>query len=272
MFSFVALISGIGYLLSYYLESREIFYIFTIACLAYVLFSYKIGSRIILKTTGAKKIKKEDNVELWNTVENLAITAGIKMPKVCIIEESSPNAYATGTSTKNSTVVFTRGLLDLLDKNEVQAVAAHEISHIKNKDILVGTLAVAFVGVFIILADIAFRALFLSGSDLRKNPAVFIGIIFLILSPIFAKLIQLAISRKREFLADSSAVLLTRYPDALASALEKIEKSAIPMKKVSKSTEHLYISNPFRNSKNPLKKIFSTHPPTEERVKNILGK
>jgi heat shock protein HtpX len=190
------------------------------------------------------------------------------------MSDSAPNAFATGRDKDHAVVAVTTGLLSILDKNELEGVIAHELSHIGNRDILLSTVVVVLVGFISILADMFMRGSIGRGRDSDSkggNILMIIGIIFVILSPIIAKLIQLAISRKREFLADASAVLLTRYPDGLANALKKIEQAHIPMKQAHGATAHLFISNPFSGTGKKFSGLFSTHPPTEERVKAILG-
>jgi heat shock protein HtpX len=206
-------------------------------------------------------------------VENLAISQGMKTPKIFVIDDNSMNAFATGRKEENATIVFTKGLLDNLEKKEIEGVAAHELSHIKNKDIMIMTISVALIGVIAIISDMAIRMVFFSNE--KKHPAFYIIAIALgILAPIAAKLIQLSISRKREFLADSSAVLMTRFPDGLSSALEKISGQNIPLKKQSTAVAHLYISNPAGKKASFFGKIFSTHPPVQERIEalNNMGK
>ena len=237
--------------------------------------SYWYSDKIALKLNHAKQIKKEENPELWNIVENLSITAGLPMPKLCIINDVSPNAFATGRNKEHAVVAVTTGLLQILDKNEIEGVIAHELSHIGNRDILLSTVVVVLVGFISIVADIFLRSMFWGGGRSRDSGRgggllVILGILLSILAPIFAMLIQLAISRKREFLADASGALLTRYPEGLASALQKISKYPKPMTYANKATAHLFISNPFGVKK--ISGLFSTHPPMEARVKALIGK
>ena len=208
-------------------------------------------------------------------MENLSITAGLPMPKVYVITDSAPNAFATGRDKKHAVVAVTTGLLAILEKNELEGVIAHELSHIGNRDMLVSTVAVVLVGFVSILADVFMRSLWFGGGDRDSkggNALVIIGIVLSILAPIFAILIQLAISRKREFLADASGALLTRYPEGLASALGKISQYSLPMKRQSKAIAHLYIADPKGSSLGKrIKGLFATHPPAEDRIKILRG-
>lgn len=233
------------------------------------LVSFYAGDKIALSTAGAKEIQKDDNPYLWRMVENLSITAGIPMPKVYIINDESMNAFATGRDPNHSSIAVTTGIINGLENEELEGVIAHEMSHIKNYDIRLMMVVIVCVGIITLLADWMLRSHIFGGrsrSDNNKgNVLVLVGLILAILSPLFAKLIQLAVSRKREFLADASGSLLTRYPEGLAKALEKISAQNIPLKRANKATAHLYISNPFKGKN--LSKLFSTHPPAEERIK-----
>jgi len=227
----------------------------------------------------AKLIKKKDNPTLYRTVENLCITAGLPFPKIYIINESQPNAFATGRNAKHAVVAVSQGLLDKLEKSELEGVISHELSHIKNKDMLLQTMLVVLVGVIAMASHIFLRISFFGGGrrrDAKGNAGAIIallGLVAAILAPIAATMIKLAVSRKREFLADASGALLTRYPEGLARALEKISADPTPMKRANNSTAHLYIANPFRGkqSKTWFTKLYSTHPPMEERVKALRG-
>lgn len=237
--------------------------------------SYYFSDQIILGMSNARQIKKNDNPELFRIVENLCIGAGIPMPKVYIISDSAPNAFATGRDPKHAVVCATTGILQKLNKIELEGVIAHELSHIRNFDIRLMAVVTILVGLVALLADFFMRSLWYGGSrrDERRNETqgifLFIGIILAILSPIIATLIQLAVSRKREFLADASGALLTRYPEGLASALEKIAKDKEPLEVANNATAHLYIANPFKGkiSGNWFANLFNTHPPIEERIK-----
>ncbi len=277
---FLVIISALGWFLSYYFNSPSIFYYAIAFSLIMNLVSYFYSDKIVLGLTGAKPVEFKDNPELYRIVENLCITAGLPMPKIYILPELAPNAFATGRNPQNAVIAVTEGLLQKLDTSELEGVIGHELSHIGNRDILLQTIVVVLVGIVTILADIFTRATFWGvrgsrddneGGGLLNGILMLIGIIFVILSPLIAQLLQLAISRKREFLADASSALLTRYPDGLARALKKISTDPTPMKKVSNATAHLYIANPFKGkqSQSWLVKIFMTHPPVEERIKAL---
>jgi heat shock protein HtpX len=237
-------------------------------------FSYWYSDKIVLKMAGAVPATIEENRDLYHVVENLSITAGLPMPKMYIIDDVSPNAFATGRDKNHAVVAVTTGLLRILNKTELEGVIAHELSHIGNRDILLSTIVVVLVGFVAILSHFFLRTrLFRVGGDREKNGAgsimFIVGIVLAILSPIATRLIHLAISRKREFLADASGALLTRYPEGLASALEKISQNATPLMHASEATAHLYISNPF--AAKGVAKLFSTHPPVEERIAALRG-
>lgn len=271
---FFIIIIAIGFFFSQYYGNPNILYFFVIFSIGMNIMSYWYSDKIALKLNKAREIKKEDNPELWNTVENLAITAGLPMPKLCIIEDPAPNAFATGRNKEHAVVAVTTGLMQILNKTELEGVIAHELSHIGNRDILLSTVVVVLVGFISIIANMFMRSMFFSrGRDGDREGGgilMIVGIILSILAPIFATLTQLAISRKREFLADASGALLTRYPEGLASALEKISKYGQPMVHANNATAHLFISNPFGAKK--ISALFSTHPPVEARVKALLGR
>ncbi len=229
------------------------------------------GDKIALKVSGAQEITKQDNPYVYRMVENLCITAGLPMPKIYIIPDQAMNAFATGRDPEHSSIALTQGIIDKLENEELEGVIAHELSHIKNYDIRVMTIVIVLVGIVIILADWLIRGSFFSDRDRNNSILIIIGIVFALLSPLFAQLIQFAISRKREFLADADGALLTRYPEGLARALEKIAKENKPMKRANKATAHLYFSSPFgiKNKKKSLSYLFSTHPPIEERIKAL---
>lgn len=233
--------------------------------------SYYYSDKLVLATSKAQKIEKKDNPTLFRIVENLCIGAGIPMPDVYIIDDESANAFATGRDPKHAVICVTTGLLHKLTKIELEGVIAHELSHIKNYDIRLMAIVAILVGFIAILADFFMRSLWFRGRDNDKAQGIFllIGIVLAILSPIVATLIQLAVSRKREFLADASGVLLTRYPEGLASALEKIALDKVPMKTASNATAHLFIENPFNRKEGShwFASLFNTHPPAEERIK-----
>lgn len=273
---FLVLVIGLGWLFSYRTNNPSLLYFVVFLSVAMSIGSYWYSDKIVLAMTKAKPIAKKDNPELYRVVENLCITAGLPLPKIYILEEAQPNAFATGRDKNHAVVVVTRGLLSKLNKTELEGVIAHELSHIGNRDMLLSTVIVVLVGVIAIISDWFFRMSLFGGhrNDNRGSAGAImavLGIVAAILAPIAAMLIQLAISRKREFLADASGALLTRYPEGLISALEKISSDPNPLKVANNSTSHLYIANPFRGkqSVNWLAKLFLTHPPLEERIKSL---
>ena len=264
------MIVALGYFVAWYLNNPGILYIAVAFSLVMNIVAYWFSDKVALSATGAKEADPNEYRELHRIVENLAITAGLPKPRVYVMQEPAPNAFAAGRDPKHAIVAVTTGLLQRLDRSELEGVLAHELSHIGNRDILVMTVAVVLAGIIAIVADIFLRMSFFGGGSREsRNPLVLIaGIAAIILAPIAAQLIQLAVSRRREFLADASGALLTRYPDALASALQKISSYAAPMKKANHATAHLFISNPFgaHEAGRFVAKLFSTHPPVEERV------
>jgi heat shock protein HtpX len=239
--------------------------------------SYYASDKIVLAISRARPVKKEDYPYLYNVVEGLAIAAGLPKPRCYVIDDTAPNAFASGRNPENSVIVVTTGLLQKLNRAELEGVIAHEMSHIKNYDVLVQTLAVVMVGIVALLSDWTLRT-FLWGGGRRRSrdrssgggnaAAIFIvaALALAILSPIIAQLLRLAISRKREFLADASGAMLTRYPAGLASALQKLAADREPLEAANKATAHLYIVNPLKDFKGKVNKLFSTHPPIEERI------
>lgn len=236
-------------------------------------FSYYYSDSLILAISGAKQIQEKDDPRLFRTVQNLCIGSGLPMPRIYIIDDTAPNAFATGRDPNHSAVCVTSGLLQKLDKLELEGVIAHELSHIKNYDIRLQSIVVILIGLVTLLADWFMRSLWLGNRNSRENRGggviILIGIVLAILSPIFATLIQLSISRKRELLADASGSLLTRYPEGLASALVKISKDKEPLEAANNATAHLYIIDPFKGKDAHawFSNLFNTHPPVEERVK-----
>lgn len=270
---FLVLVIALGWLFARVYNSPAILYFAIIISVGQALVGYYSGDKVALAVSGAKEIQKKDSPRLWRIVENLAITAGLPMPKVYIISDSAPNAFATGKDPKTSSLAVTSGLLDMMNDTELEGVVAHELSHIGNYDIRLMTLVVVLVGIIALVSDIFIRIRFWGFGDDNNNnngPMILLGIVAAILAPIVATLVQLAISRKREFLADSTGSLLTRYPEGLASALEKIGKYNKPMQKTSSATSHLYIANPF-GKESYISKIFSTHPPIAERIRILRG-
>ncbi len=275
MIMFFVVIITLGYFIGYYYNNPGVLYFAVIFSILMNIFSYWYSDKIVLSIAGAIPAEHDKYTDLYHIVENLSITAGLPMPKIYVIPDLSPNAFATGRNKNHSVIAVTEGLLKILNKTELEGVIAHELSHIGNRDILLSTVIVVLVGFVSILADMFLRNGMRRGRDDNKsgNILAIVGIVFVILSPIFARLIQLAISRKREFLADASGVLLTRYPEGLASALQKISGVNIPMQKQNNAIAHLYISNPVKKQFGGAKKIsslFDTHPPVEERVKALL--
>lgn len=265
----------LGWLFSYLFENQ----IFLIAAITIAFlqsfFSYWYSDKIVLALTKAKRIEKRDNPELYRIVENLCITAGLPTPKIYILEESQPNAFATGRDKNHAAIVLTRGLLEKLEKPELEGVISHELAHIGNRDILLQSIVVVLVGAIALLSEWFLRISRFSrpvGKEKEeRGAAIFFlfGILAALLAPIVAQLIHFAISRKREFLADATGALLTRYPEGLARALEKISKDQNSLKVANFSTAHLFIVNPFKGKKaiDWFAKLFSTHPPIEERIK-----
>lgn len=270
---FLVLVIAIGWVFSEVFDMPEILWISVFISIAMSFSSYWNSDKIILSITKSQPIKKEDNPELYRIVENLSITAGLPMPKIYIMNESAPNAFATGRDPKHGVVCVTQGLLEKLDKVEIEGVIAHELAHIGNRDILLSSVVVVLVGLIAILSDIGLRSFLWGGRGNKRDKGeagiimVLIGIIAAILAPIAATFIQLAISRKREFLADASGALLTRYPEGLARALEKISQDPVPLQVTSNATNHLFIANPLKGKN--LSKLWMTHPPIEERVRAL---
>lgn len=275
---FLLFITGLGWFFSYLFDSPVIL-IFAVIFSVFMSFgSYWYSDRIVLSLSKARLIKKKDNPELYRIVENLSITAGLPLPKIYIIEEAQPNAFATGRDKNHAVVAVTRGLLEKLDKAELEGVIAHEFSHIGNRDILLSTIIVVLVGIVVILSSVFLRISFFGGGRRNNRGSggailLVLGIVAAILAPIAATLIQLAISRKREFLADASGALLTRYPEGLARALEKISADPHNLRVANNSTAHLYIASPFRGKEKTsrFRRLFLTHPPIEDRIKALRG-
>lgn len=277
---FIAVLCLVGYLYGYVTETGYGgLEIAVIISLVMTLFSWFWGDKVVLSTTGAQEVTERDqNPYLWNMVENLAITAGLPKPRIYIVNDPSPNAFATGRDPQHATIAVTTGILQLMTNEELEGVLAHELSHVKNNDTRLMMLAAVLVGAIVLLSDFFFRGSLIRGRR-RNNDGgelggilMIVGIILLILSPIIGQLIQLAISRRREYLADASGALLTRYPEGLARALEKIELTNIPLAHVSKATAHLWISDPTAPSKSfgqRVSGLFSTHPPIDERIRQL---
>ena len=278
---FLIIVIGIGWIFSRIYADPSILYFAVIFSVLMNFIAYWYSDKIVLKMCRAIPIEKKNAPELYNIVENLCITAGLPMPKVYLIREKQPNAFATGRNPKHAVVAVTEGLLEKLDRSELEGVISHELSHVGNRDMLLGTVIVVLVGFISILSDIFLRSSFFGGFRSRGREGggqaqtilMLVGIILAILAPIAAILIQLAISRKREFLADASGSLLTRYPEGLASALQKISSDSTPMRVANNTTAHLWLDDPFKGRKKTswLRKLFMTHPPVEERIRALKG-
>ncbi|MCX6756994.1 MAG: M48 family metallopeptidase [Candidatus Nomurabacteria bacterium] len=283
MTSFFLLVILVGFVLSYMYSNPAILYYAVLFSIIMNVGAYWFSDKLVLSMAGATKIESKDQYpELWNSIENLCITAGLPMPSLYIIDDPAPNAFATGRNKDHSVIAVTTGLLPLLTKSELEGVLAHELSHIGNRDMLVSTVVVVFAGIISLIADMALRASFFGGGDEKKNPIFFIlGLVAIVLAPIAATIIRLAISRQREFLADATAVLVTRYPEGLAAALEKISNFHQPMKIQRAAIAHLFISDPTGiNDESEVRehekvsfvaKLFMTHPPVAERISRLTG-
>ncbi|MFC1756740.1 M48 family metallopeptidase [Patescibacteria group bacterium] len=274
---FFIVVIGVGWVFSQIYGNSLILIVFVLFSVAMSFTSYWYSDKIVLKISKAKKIEKRDSPELYNILENLSITAGLPMPRLYLVNEQASNAFATGRNPEKAVVAVTSGLLAQLDRSELEGVLAHELAHIGNRDMLLSTVAVVLVGFVALLSDVFLRSLFWGGfrdRDQGRAGAILMiaGIALAILAPIATMLIQLAISRKREYLADASGALLTRYPEGLASALEKISKDTTPMKVANKATNHLWLADPKKKIlKRKAKGLFLTHPPIEDRVKKLRG-
>ncbi len=286
MIFFSAFVMIVGYIFSLAMDNSFILYIVVAFSIVSSFISYWWSDKIVLKMSDAKLVKFEDNKELYRIVENLCITAGLPLPRIYIIKDTAPNAFATGRDPEHAVVAVTSGLLQKLERSELEGVIAHELSHIGNRDILLATVVTVLVGVIVLLADWFRRWTFWGGgrrsSDDSKGGQIkliimIVAIVLSILAPLFAYLMQFAISRKREFAADADGALLTRYPEGLASALEKISADTEPLEVANRATAHMYIASPFegkhngRAKKGFLAKAFMTHPPVEERIKALRG-
>jgi len=269
---FVGLISTIGYVVSYFYGDPNITYYVIIGAALYAWLQYYIATSLAVAMTGAVQIEKRDNPRFYRIVENLAITTGAQTPKIYIINDPAPNAFATGRDPKHAIVAATTGLIDIMDDSELEAVMAHEMGHVQNYDIRIGMIAFGLVSAIGLMTDVVLRMMWFGGGDRRDNdnnsPVVMIiGIIVLILAPIVAAIVQMAISRQREYLADATSAMTTRNPDAMVSALEKLKSNGRPMKRQNSATAHLYISNPLKPGF--FGKLFSTHPPLEDRIARL---
>ena len=266
---FVIIIGIIGLFIGVATDSYSLALIIFICAILYAWLQYFIAGKLAMMMTGAQEISKNDAPELWRVVENLSIASGMSMPKVYIIDDPAPNAFATGRDPNHAIVGATTGLLNIMDKRELEAVMAHEMSHVRNYDIRVSMIAFGLVSAIGLFADLALRMMFYSDDrDRDVNPIIYaFGLIVGILAPLLATITQLAVSRQREYLADASGVLLTRDTEGLASALEKLRQYGRPMQKQSSSTANLFMNNPLKPGF--FSKLFSTHPPLEDRIARL---
>ncbi len=278
---FMIIVVLLGWFISYYFRNENILWFASIFALGMNVVSYWYSDKITMSLAGAKPTTRDQYPDFYRAVENLVITAGLPMPALFVVDDPAPNAFATGRDKQHAAIAVTSGLLAMMNKDELAGVLAHELSHIGNRDTLLQTVVVVLVGFIAILSNFFLRTTMFGGGRNRDSREggnqieailAVVGIIFVVLSPIIAQLIQLAISRKREFLADASGALLTRYPEGLASALEKIEAYGGQIRNANNATAHLYIANPFgAKAKKGIAKLFMTHPPTEERIAILRG-
>lgn len=271
---FLVFVIGVGYVFAGAMGNSGILYGAVIFSIIMSFSSYWWSDKIVLAMSGAKEVTHDEGREIYHLVENLCITAGLPVPKIYIINDSAPNAFATGRDPEHGVICLTTGIIQKLEKTELEGVIAHELSHIGNRDILLSTVVVVMVGFVTLLADwfrhwAFYRKRDSEGGGQLQAILMVAAIVLSILAPIAAMLMQLAISRKREFLADASGALLTRYPDGLARALEKISADQEPLEAANRATAHLYIANPFKGKK--ISKLFMTHPPIEERIAALRG-
>ncbi len=272
---FLVIVIAIGYAVSWFFQSPALLYVAVIFALVMNFYSYWFSDKLVLKMTKARPADLVQDRELINIVENLSITAGLPMPKVYVVDDPAPNAFATGRNPEHAVVAATTGLLAILDRTELEGVMAHELAHVGNRDMLVMSVAVVLAGFVAILADITSRSMVFGGGDRDRSPIFLVlGIVGIILAPLAAQLMQLAVSRRREYLADASGALLTRYPEGLASALEKISEFNQPMRTASNATAHLFIADPFAlagRSKKSIANLFQSHPPVTDRIARLRG-
>lgn len=267
---FIGLIGAIGWVVSYFMGNTSITVIVVIVAAIYALVQYFAAGKLAVAMTGAHEIQKADNPRLYRIVENLAITTGMPTPKVYIINDPAPNAFATGRDPRHAIVGATTGLLEIMDDRELTAVMAHEIGHVQNYDIRVSTIAFGLVSAIGLLSDIVLRMLFFGGDNRNNNvhPIVLVaGIIVIILAPIIAAIVQMAVSRQREYLADATGALTTRDSEGLASALGKLGQYGRPMRHSSTAAANLFLSNPLKPGF--FTKLFSSHPPLEDRIARL---
>ncbi|MBI3120609.1 MAG: M48 family metalloprotease [Candidatus Kerfeldbacteria bacterium] len=277
----ILLVGGLGYLFGYLYDAGPVGLVYALLISVVLsLVSYFSGDKLVLMTSGAQRIAKEDQPYVYRMVENTCIAGGIPVPRVYIINDPAMNAFATGRDPEHASIAVTTGLIENLENEELEGVIAHELSHVKNFDVRLMMIVATLIGVVILMSDFMLRAQLFGGSRRRSNDSggagailAIVGLLAMILAPIFAQLIKLAVSRKREFLADASGAMLTRYPQGLANALRKIGAQNRPLQHANASTAHLFFSNPFgtHDVRSFLSKLFSTHPPIEERIKALEG-
>ena len=270
LLAFVGLVWALAFLIEKAMGQPDLLLMIGIFSLGYAAFGYFAGSKMALAINGAKQIKKSDDPRLWRIVENLSITDGLPMPKVYIMNDPAPNAFATGRDPNHSAVCATTGILQIMTDTELEGVIAHELGHVKNYDIRVNTLAFALVGIISLIADFFLRISFFGGRDERENNnqlLIILAIVAAVLAPIAASLLQLAISRRREYLADATGALTTRYPEGLESALAKLETVSTATSRQNTSTAHMFFVNPLRG--HSVLNLFSTHPPIPARIKAL---
>ncbi len=265
---FVGLISAIGWVVGYFYGNTQITYYVIGGATLYALLQYYMADKLAVMMTGARQIEKRDNPRFYRIVENLSIATGAPMPKVYIINDPAPNAFATGRDPRHSIVAATTGLIDMMTDSELEGVMAHEMGHIQNYDIRLMMIVFGLVSAIGLLSDIVFRMFLYGDRDEDSSPVgMIVGIIILILAPIIATIVQLAISRQREYLADATSAMTTRNPEGLASALEKLKENGRPMKRQNTASAHLFINNPLK--KGFINRLFSTHPPLEDRIARL---
>jgi heat shock protein HtpX len=273
MLGFILLIAAIAAVFAWWFGDWTIMIWVIVISAGYACLQYFIAGKLATAMTGARKVQKKDSPRLWNAVENLCITTGLPMPQVYVIDDPAPNAFATGRDPQHALVAATTGLLDIMDDKELTAVMAHELSHVKNYDIRVSTIVFGLVCVVGLLSDIGVRMMYYGGGNDNERNNSPVGLIIMlvtaIVAPLAASLAQLAVSRQREYLADSSAAMITRYPEGMISALKKLEAHARPMRQQNPAAEALFIANPMRKGTLSLSSLFSTHPPIEKRIARL---
>lgn len=270
MVLFVLVIGGLGWLASQIYGNSSIVYLTIAIASIYALVQYFAAARLAIAVNGGQKIQKSDNPRLWRTVENLTIATGMPMPDVYVIDDPAPNAFATGRDPRHAVVAATTGIMEIMTDDELEAVMAHELGHVRNYDIRVSMIAFGLVSAIGMIADLMLHMMWFGGGDDRDNASpqlMIFGILALILAPIIATLIQLAVSRQREYLADSTGAMTTRHPEGLATALEKIRDHGSVMRRQNSSTAHLFFANPLKSG--AIAKLFSTHPPIEDRIARL---